>query len=131
MQIEVKRKVFSDHSTIGQMWIDKEFACFTLEDVVRPEKIYGETAIPAGTYEVVITFSNRFRRDMPLLKDVKGFEGIRIHAGNTHRDTHGCILVGLTMGTDKVLQSRDAYKLVFGKIQAAIVKGETVTLTAF
>jgi len=82
------------NATLGQLVIDGKFFCHTLEDVVRPVKIPGQTAIPAGMYDVDITYSPHFKTDLPLVKDVPGFEGIRIHAGNTDADTEGCILVG-------------------------------------
>jgi len=129
MLIDVKRKTFTDTSTVGELWADGKFVCYTLEDKVRPVKVYGETAIPAGTYPIVVTFSERFKRDMPLVQHVPNFAGIRIHAGNTARDTRGCILVGLQRGKDTVLRSRDAYRVVLGLIRSAIGKGEKVTLT--
>jgi len=95
--------------------------CFILEDRIRPGgiKIKGETAIPQGTYEVVVTFSNRFKRRMPLLLDVPNFSGIRIHSGNTAEDTEGCLLTGKTQGVDFVGSSRDAYGSLFAKIEEA------------
>jgi hypothetical protein len=95
MDILVQRpEICAATCTIGKMYIDGIDTCYTLEDVVREEKIYGETAIPTGTYKVIINFSNRFQQLMPLLLDVPEFEGVRIHPGNTDKDTHGCILVG-------------------------------------
>jgi hypothetical protein len=102
--------------------------CFTLEDVVRPEKIAGETAIPAGTYEVEITPSKRFKRDLPLVMNVPGFEGIRIHPGNTAEDTEGCILVGTSKMPDSVGGSRKAFEVLFAKIRDALDAEELVTL---
>ena len=95
MELKVIRKEFTDSSTIGEMWIDNTFFCYTLEDVKREVKIYGETCIPYGRYKVIVNMSNRFKVMMPLLLDVPQFEGIRIHKGNKAIDTHGCILVGL------------------------------------
>lgn len=83
MKIEVIRHTFTGRSTIGSLYIDKKFECYTLEDVVRTgPKVHGQTAIPEGTYEVQITFSPRFKRDLPLLLNVPNFEGVRIHTGN-------------------------------------------------
>jgi hypothetical protein len=119
MQIQVIRQTLSAKSTIGEMHIDGQFECFTLEDLVRPVKIKGVTAIPAGTYEVVVNFSARFQRLLPLLLNVPNFDGVRIHAGNTDADTEGCILVGQTKSPDFIGKSRLAFDAVFAKIQAA------------
>lgn len=121
MNLQLKRKTFSDNSTIGELGIDGQFECFTLEDVVRPagEKVYGKTAIPTGTYQIIITHSPHFGRDLPLLIDVPDFEGVRIHPGNTAADTEGCILVGVHTGEDQITDSRTAFGQLFDKIKAA------------
>ena len=119
MQITVKRLHKTDTSTIGELLIDGLFECYTLEDIERPVKIKAETAIPKGTYKVIINQSNRFKRLMPLLLNVPNFEGVRIHAGNTNHDTEGCILVGRTRSRDFIGQSRKAYEKLFKKMQAA------------
>lgn len=109
MILTIKRKWFTDKSSIGELSIDGEFQCFTLEDAERFEKIHGETAIPCGTYEVRMTYSPRFKQAMPILIGVPNFEGVRIHWGNTADDTEGCILLGETRGHDFIGRSRDAY----------------------
>ena len=124
MEIQVIRKAFTDRSTIGDMYLDGNFECYTLEDAVRPVKIKGITAIPAGSYEIALTFSERFQRPLPLLMSVPNFDGIRIHAGNTERDTEGCILVGKTKDRDAVGASKAAFELLFDKIQAALHQGK-------
>ena len=88
MELRIKRTDFSDQSTIGELSVNGQFECYTLEDKVRPEKIAGKTAILAGRYEVVISFSQRFQRPLPLLLKVPNFEGIRIHPGK-HGWEHG------------------------------------------
>ena len=128
MKLLLKRSSHSDKSTIGKLFLDGEFFCHTLEDVTRPEKVYGETAIPEGTYKVKITYSPRFKRDLPLLLNVPKFEGIRIHAGNTAKDTEGCILVGDLAGQDIVWQSRAAFNRLFDKLKAAQSAGEEITI---
>ena len=128
MKLTLERSWCGPVCTIGTLRVDGEFAAFTLEDVVREEKIAGETAIPAGEYNVVITPSARFKRDLPLVEDVPGFEGIRIHPGNDAGDTEGCILVGLAKGKDYVSESRKAFDILFPKIKSALDAGETVTL---
>jgi len=119
MQITVKRLHKTNTSTIGELLIDGVFECYTLEDVERPVKIKNETAIPKGTYKVIINKSNRFKRLLPLLLNVPNFEGIRIHSGNTNHDTEGCILVGQTRGDNYIGQSRKAFAKLFKKMQAA------------
>lgn len=117
MKLEVKRTIFTDLSTIGELSIDGEFFCYTLEDVVRDKKIYGKTAIPAGTYKVVFTYSPHFNRILPLLVGVPDYEGVRIHPGNTDADTEGCILVGQAYRKDFLLASRAAFDPLFEKIK--------------
>lgn len=91
--------------TIGKLYIDGEYFCDTLEDTVRDKKIPNKTAIPAGTYKVIVNTSPRFKRLLPRLLDVPGFEGILIHRGNTPEDTSGCILVGENKVKGKVINS--------------------------
>jgi hypothetical protein len=119
MELRVKRSDFSEESTIGELSVNGQFACYTLEDKVRLAKIAGKTAIPAGRYEVVINFSQRFQRQLPLLINVPNFEGIRIHPGNTAANTEGCILVGETKSADFVGQSRAAFDKLFEKLKVA------------
>lgn len=106
-----------EHST-------QRFACDTLEDIPRPVKIPGKTAIAAGRYEVIINYSNRFKRQMPLLLRVPNFEGVRIHAGNTEADTDGCILVGQDRGGNALTYSRAAYNALFSLLLAATKAGK-------
>lgn len=84
--------------TIGKLYVDGKYFCDTLEDKVRDlpieKKVMHETAIPDGKYEVRITYSPKFKRNLPLLLGVPYFTGIRIHRGNTPGNTSGCILVG-------------------------------------
>lgn len=118
MIIEVKRHAFRETYTIGKMFLDGVYFCDTLEDKVRDKnndgdlndegekKVWGQTAIPKGSYKVIMNESKRFKRRMPLLLDVPHFKGIRIHAGNTAEHTHGCILVGENKVKGKVLNSK-------------------------
>jgi hypothetical protein len=119
MDLRVKRLEFSDDSTIGELSVDGQFECYTLEDKVRPVKIKGKTAIPAGQYEVVINFSQRFQKPLPLLLNVPNFEGVRIHPGNIPENTEGCILVGETKGVDCIGQSKAAFARLFEKMKTA------------
>jgi hypothetical protein len=103
--------------TIGVLSIDGAFECFTLEDRVREgPKIAGETAIPAGRYAVKMRWSNRFAMALPHLQDVPGFASILIHAGNTDKDTAGCVLVGQQHEGDHLLRSRAALEALLQKI---------------
>ena len=119
MKIEIKRLHKTANSTIGELTIDGVWECYTLEDIERPIKIKSETAIPRGTYKIIINQSNRFKRLLPLLLDVPNFEGVRIHAGNTNHDTEGCILVGRTRSKDFIGQSKKAFESLFTKMQKA------------
>ena len=96
-----------------------------------PPSRCSSTAIPTGTYNVVITPSNRFKRDLPLLENVPGFTGIRIHPGNTAADTEGCILVGKGHSTRSVTDSRAAFNDLFNRIRAALDRLEVVTMEVF
>ena len=128
MKIEVKRLHRTDNSTIGELTIDGKFECYTLEDKEREFiKIKGETAIPKGTYKVIINQSNRFKRLLPLLIGVPNFEGVRIHAGNSNHDTEGCILVGQNRSVDYITKSRKAFDSLFKKMQGA--KNITITIS--
>lgn len=124
MEIVVTRQPSANGCTIGTMNIDGAFECYTLEDVVRPngEKVYGQTAIPEGRYQIKLTMSNRFKIVLPLLENVPNFEGVRIHPGNTAADTDGCILVGQTKTNNSIGSSRVAFDKLFSRLQAH--KGE-------
>ena len=113
MKIDVIRKWKKKEYTIGQMYINGQYFCDTIEDVVREgqKKIYGKTAIPEGTYKVIMNYSSKFKRVLPLLLSVPSFTGIRIHRGNTAEDTNGCILVGKNREVGKVLDSA-AYEIM-------------------
>lgn len=132
MKLILQRSRAGDGCTIGALFVDGMEGCFTCEDVVREIpgtpvsawKVAGETAIPAGTYQIIITPSVRFKRDLPLLVNVPGFSGVRIHPGNTAADTEGCILVGTRVGVNAVLESRIAFAALFDKIHVALDAGE-------
>lgn len=136
MKIRVERQVFDDESTISELLVDGAHECYALEDKVRelPDKPVEEwkvphlTAIPYGTYKLIINHSQRFNRDLPLLMNVPGFTGVRIHPGNTSADTEGCLLVGRTKGDEFVGESRAAFGLLYPKIKAAIDAGDEVTV---
>lgn len=132
MKITVKRDMCLAECTLGQLFIDDVFECFTLEDVVRPEgspKVFGQTAIPYGTYDLVISFSPHFGHDLPLLVGVPDFSGVRIHPGNTAADTEGCILLGLGRADTTITESRIAFSGFFSKVYDAFCRGEGSTTT--
>ncbi len=128
MRIVVNRKWFYPTSTIGEMTIDTLFECFTLEDLERETKIRGKTAIPLGEYKLILDYSNRFKRIMPHILDVPGFEGIRIHSGNTDADTEGCILVGKNKNNGTLGLSRIAFANLMVRLNEAIYLGEDITI---
>ena len=113
MKLELKRKYFKDDYTIGHLFVDGVFFCDTLEDPYRKVKISTITGIPTGRYQIIINDSIRFKRRMPLLLNVPGFEGIRIHPGNSAVDTSGCILVGENKAVGRLINSRVAFDNLF------------------
>jgi hypothetical protein len=141
MILKLVRDTFTDTTTSGTLHIDGKFVCYTLEDVDRKlydtmseeeilsQKIKHRTAIPYGTYRIIVNMSNRFKRLMPLLLNVKGFDGIRIHAGNTDKNTSGCPLVGKHRSENYVYESRIAFADVFAYIHKAYRDGEDITIT--
>ena len=130
MEITVRREQYRPGSTIGRLFIDGAFECYTLEDGIRTNKVYGETAIPAGSYPVEISYSPRFKKQLPLLRNVPRFDGIRIHPGNTPANTLGCILVGRGWqpGAETITASRLAFSPLMTKIADALKRGEQVIL---
>lgn len=118
---------------------DEHQLCYTLEDEVRevPDvpvadwKIKGATAIPAGRYRVTLEFSGRFGADTLTINDVPGFQYIRMHAGNTEKDTEGCPLLGMEIDPHGIVggTSRPAVKLVQFVVRDALARGEEVWMT--
>lgn len=140
MELTLKRIAKKDTYTIGKLYVDDEYFCDTLEDKdrgltsdmpledIKKVKVYGQTAIPIGRYQVVMNMSTRFKKVMPLLLNVPGFDGIRIHSGNTAADTQGCILLGQNKVVGKVINSR-IYTDKLYQIISADLKKETVYIT--
>lgn len=125
MKITLNRIFKGDQYTIGKMYIDGIYFCDTLEDSVRPEKIKHETAIPAGTYNVILNRSNRFKKILPLLLNVPNYEGIRIHSGNTKEDTSGCILVGENKIKGQVINSKQK----MNELMKLLIKANYISIT--
>ena len=126
MNIRVIREPSIGVATGGVVFIDGFYECFSIEDVIREQpgqpvetwKVRGETAIPQGRYRVVLTHSQRFGRVLPLLVDVPGFRGIRIHPGNTAADTEGCLLFGTGRQPGRVTGSQVACERVMQRFMA-------------
>ena len=151
MNIEIKRRPSAHGCTIGDLFVNGVHQCVTLEDVVRPgtaPKVYGQTAIYAGQYRIIVNKSLRFSAKaghdvfLPLLLNLPGRDihfggqriddcGVRIHPGNTAADTLGCILVGTEVAPDggSILNSRVAFAALFPRIQLAQTLHQAITLT--
>ena len=134
LEFTLARVNLTSKNTIGVLRNENALICYTLEDKVRPpgEKVFAETAIPAGRYQVRMTYSTRFKKIMPLLMDVPGFSGIRIHGGNTEADTEGCILVGMRKDLDRAVlyDCKPALDTVYKMIAANEMNGGTwLTIT--
>jgi len=125
MKLKLVRKWRKETYTIGDLYVDGKWFCNVIEDrdrglyddmplkEIKTKKVYGETAIPYGTYKVKITYSPKYKKFMPLIEDVKGFSGIRIHSGNTAKDSLGCIIVGKNTKVGMVTDSRNTYDKLF------------------
>jgi hypothetical protein len=122
MILELRRpRTYGDKATIGDLYVDDEWECYTLEDVERlGPKLHSQTAIPTGLYRVALRQSPRFKRILPWILDVPQFDYILIHPGNDANDTAGCLLVGQTKGEDTIGNSKAAFNQLFLKIQDVI-----------
>lgn len=142
MEIRIIRNWFGANTCLSVLKIDGEHRGYVCEDKDRgltsamsatdiaAKKVHGKTAIPSGRYRVTVTYSDRFRRQLPLLHDVPGFSGIRIHSGNDHTHTEGCLLPGKTYqvvnGDYQVLRSREMMKELEDEISEAIENNEII-----
>ena len=138
MEIKLIRKYYKTRYTLGRLYVNNRFFSDTLEPpskhltercstaTIQKAKNEGFRAIPAGRYRILITRSRRFGRWLPLLLNVKGFEGIRIHAGNKPEDTRGCILLGFNRRKGYVLDSTRCVLTLVKMMTEAIAKGEKV-----
>lgn len=136
MNILLKRIAKKETYTIGKLYIDDVYFCDTIEDKdrglnqgmpindIKKKKVYGETAIPTGTYSLVIDYSSRFKRRMAHILNVPGYEGIRIHTGNTAKDSLGCIIVGKNKVVGKVIESKVTYDKLFPLLEKAYKEGK-------
>ena len=135
MRIVVKRIAKKPKYTIGKMSINDCYFCDTLEDTVRnlgkngEGKVFGETAIPAGTYKVIYNWSERFKRLMPRILDVPFFDGILIHNGANPEHTQGCVLVGLNKTIGGLSNSNQIFQMFINLIEKAVENSEEITIT--
>ena len=151
MILKVDRRWKKETYTIGKLYVNGAYFCNTLEDrdrglkqtdslySIKARKLYGETAVPTGTYGINMDFvspkysASKWYKDLcggklPRLMEVPGFEGILIHPGNTALDTLGCVLVGKNTKVGQVTDSRDTFKALYKKMKAAHDKGEKITI---
>lgn len=142
MELLLERNFCKKEYTIGKLYADFDYICDTLEpaygvlnssmtskEITMVKLRYGKVAIPSGSYKVVVNMSPRFNKRLPLLVNVPGFSGIRIHSGNSVRDTEGCILVGWNRQKGRVLNPRYAMTLLMERFDKAQKKGEDVWIT--
>lgn len=125
----LKREKRTKQSTIGSLFVNNKFFCYSLEDYDRDAnkdgdlndsgeaKVYGETAIPAGTYKMIVNMSPSKKRILPRILNVPGFDGILMHRGNTKKDSYGCILVGYQRGDDFIGTSKKAEEDLVKELQ--------------
>ena len=151
MKLTLKRTFNNGKYTIGHLYNGSTYICDTIEDVdrdlssddsvdaIKAKKVYSQTAIPRGTYEVTLNvvspkFYNRpyykafCKGYMPRLLNVKGFEGILIHRGTTERDSAGCIIVGYNKVKGQVVNSTEAFEKLYNLMKIAKLKGEKITI---
>lgn len=128
MRLTLKRIANKKDYCIGKLYINGKYFCDTLEDVdrglddsmteedIKAIKVKGETAIPVGIYTVLLTYSPKYKKVMPLIHNVKGYSGIRIHSGNTSKDTEGCLLVGKNTVVGRLTDSRNTFNALFKRL---------------
>lgn len=136
MKLKLVRKFHKGGFTEGKLYVNDGFECYTVEDTDRNLqnggiKVANVTAIPKGTYKITISMSNRFKRFLIEVLNVPQFTGVRIHTGNSSKDTEGCIIVGSINARDDddwVGGSKIAYERLHAKVKKALSAGEQVTL---
>ena len=129
MRLTLKRIANRKDYCIGKLYINGKYFCDTLEDrdrglddsmseeEIKQIKIKGETAIPTGIYTILLTYSPKYKKVMPLINNVKGYSGIRIHSGNSSKDTEGCLLVGKNTVVGRLTDSRNTFNALFKRLQ--------------
>lgn len=128
MRLTLKRIANKKDYCIGKLYINGKYFCDTLEDVdrglddsmseddIKAIKVKGQTAIPTGIYTVLLTYSPKYKKVMPLINNVKGYSGIRIHSGNSSKDTEGCLLVGKNTVVGRLTDSRNTFNALFKRL---------------
>lgn len=131
MELQLERFDATPERTIGRFAIGGRFLGYSLEDALRSgQKVPGRTAIPAGHYRVVLSWSNRFRKVMPEVLAVPGFAGVRIHGGNTAADTEGCPLIGARRrGPNAIAECAPVLATLHKAMEHAAHDGAAVWLT--
>jgi len=141
MDVLVVRYNFNEKYTEGRLYINGKYICDTLEDCNRelydsmPEeeimkkKVYGETCIPFGRYRLTIDYSNKFKKELIHILNVKGFSGVRIHSLNTAEESLGCIGVGVKLKDGYITNSRATYAIIHKMVSDSIAEGEDIYLT--
>ena len=129
MRLTLKRIANRPTYCIGKLYINGKYFCDTLEDtdrglssvmdeeMLKECKIKGETAIPVGIYKVILNYSPKYKKVMPLITNVPAYSGIRIHSGNSAKDTEGCVLVGKNTVVGRLTESRKTYEALFKRLQ--------------
>ena len=137
LELLLKRKIHNENSTEGNMLVDNNWFCHTIEDKVRAKpnewksslKVYAKTAIPYGRYRVLVTYSNRFKRQLTAVLDVPDFEGIRIHNGVSETSSAGCIIVSYKANKGSLVNDRKAMNDLCDMVQAATDAGKECWIT--
>ena len=146
MKLELKRIFRGPKYTIGKLYVDNQYVCDTLEDTdrglkqtdslssIQKKKVYGQTAIPIGTYGITLNVISPKFKDrswakfcngkLPRLLNVPGYDGVLIHVGNKPEDTLGCILVGYNKIKGQLINSTEAFK----KLYSVLGKSPTITI---